>query len=69
MLRTYNCLKVKAGREGDEHQTDVAPIRMKIRIVIAATKECKGSRQESETRSVNEVQVQETRAVIGEDQA
>ena len=60
---------MKAGREGDEHQTDVAPIRMKVRIVIAATKECKGSRQESETRSVDEVQVQETRAVIREDQA
>ena len=60
---------MKTEREGDEHQTEVAPIRMKIWIVIAATKGPKGASQESETRSVNKVQVQETRAVIREDQA
>ena len=54
---------MKTGREGDEHQTEVAPIRMKIQSVIAATKgpKLEGTRQESEMRSVNKLQVQEIR--------
>ena len=72
VLRTYKYLKVKTQEEEMSTEPKSHQFELKFWIVIAVIKWPEGARQESETWSVNEVKVKETRAVIRlirEDQA